>query len=132
MVPDSDRGQPPREPRDRQQCERQESCDQQARADQQPAGDRQAPGNERALGERPAGGFAHLSLRMARRIAVGVIGATVVLFGLVMLLTPGPAIIVIPVGLSILALEFAWARRLLARFHEQASRARDSWFRRKR
>ena len=76
-------------------------------------------------------GIAHLSLRMARRIAVGVIGATVVLFGVVMVVTPGPAIVVIPVGLSILALEFAWARRLLTRFQQQASRARDSWFSRR-
>ena len=87
---------------------------------------------EQDRGDRQPGGWARMSLRMARRVAVGVIGATVVLFGLVMVLTPGPAIIVIPVGLSILALEFAWARRLLARFHEQASRARESWSNRRR
>ena len=30
-----------------------------------------------------------------------------------MLVTPGPAFVVIPVGLAILSLEFAWAERLL-------------------
>jgi tellurite resistance protein TerC len=32
-----------------------------------------------------------------------------------MIVLPGPAFIVIPVGLGILAIEFAWARRLLKR-----------------
>ncbi|MEA2193827.1 MAG: hypothetical protein QOG42_261, partial [Solirubrobacteraceae bacterium] len=44
-----------------------------------------------------------------------VAGFTVVLAGLVMLITPGPAFVVIPVGLAILSLEFAWAERLLVK-----------------
>ncbi len=32
------------------------------------------------------------------------------LLGIVMIVTPGPAVLVIPVGLGILATEFAWAR----------------------
>lgn len=42
-------------------------------------------------------------------IAVG--GGTVLAMGIAMIVLPGPAIIVIPVGLVILATEFAWARR---------------------
>jgi tellurite resistance protein TerC len=60
--------------------------------------------------------FAELGRRgykLARRIVIGVIGGTVVLVGVVMLVTPGPALVVIPVGLAILALEFAWARHWL-------------------
>ena len=53
--------------------------------------------------------------QLARRIAIAVIGGTVVLVGVVMLVTPGPGLVVIPTGLAILALEFAWARVWLNR-----------------
>jgi len=45
-----------------------------------------------------------------RKILVGIMGGTVLLLGIVMIVTPGPAILVIPFGLGILATEFAWAR----------------------
>jgi len=54
-----------------------------------------------------------LGLRQVRRIVVAVIGFTVLAIGLAMIVLPGPAFIVIPVGLAILATEFVWARRLL-------------------
>jgi len=50
-----------------------------------------------------------------RKFLVAVIGFSIVLIGLVMTVLPGPAIIVIPVGLAILATEFAWARRVWRR-----------------
>lgn len=50
-----------------------------------------------------------------KRLIVAVVGFTVLLIGLAMIVLPGPAFIVIPVGLGILAVEFAWARRLLKR-----------------
>ena len=50
-----------------------------------------------------------------RRIIVGVIGGTIVLIGILLLVLPGPAFIVIPLGLLILGTEFAWARQLLRR-----------------
>ncbi|MBS0264652.1 MAG: PGPGW domain-containing protein [Planctomycetes bacterium] len=52
-------------------------------------------------------------LRLARRLSVLVVGLSVVLVGIVMLVTPGPAVVVIPLGLGILATEFLWARRIL-------------------
>lgn len=55
------------------------------------------------------------SYRVARRIAVALIGGTIMLVGIVMIVTPGPALIVIPLGLGILAMEFAWARTWLRR-----------------
>jgi tellurite resistance protein TerC len=61
------------------------------------------------------GQIAHSGLRTARRIAVGVIGATVLVIGLAMLVLPGPGIVVLACGLAILATEFVWARRWLAR-----------------
>lgn len=54
-------------------------------------------------------------LRLARRIGIGVAGTAVLGVGVVMLITPGPAFVVIPLGLGILALEFEWARRWLDR-----------------
>ena len=47
------------------------------------------------------------------RILWVVAGATIVLAGLAMTVFPGPAIIVLPVGMAMLAAEFAWARRVL-------------------
>jgi len=44
---------------------------------------------------------------------VAVIGFTVLLIGIVMIILPGPAFIIIPVGLAILATEFIWAKNLL-------------------
>ena len=54
-------------------------------------------------------------LKLVRTGIILVVGLTVVAAGLVMLFTPGPAIVVVPAGLAILATEFAWARRLLDR-----------------
>ena len=58
--------------------------------------------------------------RTARRIAIAVVGGTVVAVGVAMLVLPGPAFLVIPAGLAILAVEFTWARRWL---HEVKARA---------
>ncbi|NNF40309.1 MAG: hypothetical protein HKN64_02940 [Woeseiaceae bacterium] len=63
----------------------------------------------------------HLTYKAARRIVIGVVGATVVLIGVVMIVTPGPAFVVIPVGLAILSIEFAWARRWLKTLRESIS-----------
>ena len=53
------------------------------------------------------------NLRVAKRIIVGVVGGTVTLIGVALIVLPGPAFIVIPIGLSILATEFLWAKRWL-------------------
>ena len=63
----------------------------------------------------------HLTYKAARRIVVAVLGVTVLVIGLVMIVTPGPAIIVIPVGLTILSIEFTWARLWLKRLRESIS-----------
>jgi tellurite resistance protein TerC len=60
--------------------------------------------------------FIIASYLQAKRIVVIVVGFTVLLIGVIMIALPGPAIIVIPLGLAILATEFIWARRLLRRF----------------
>lgn len=50
-----------------------------------------------------------------RKLVYSVIGITVLLIGIGMLVLPGPAFIVIPIGLAILASEYAWARRIIRR-----------------
>lgn len=65
---------------------------------------------------------AQITYKAGRRIVVAVVGTTVLLFGLLMIVTPGPAIIVIPAGLAILSLEFAWARRWLRKLRQSISR----------
>lgn len=72
--------------------------------------------------------LAHGSYRVARRIVVAIVGATVVVVGLIMFVTPGPALVVVPLGLAILAIEFAWARRLLRQMRDRAARLRDDYW----
>jgi uncharacterized protein (TIGR02611 family) len=57
-----------------------------------------------------------------RRLVVGVVGGTVLLIGIIMIVTPGPAVVVIPMGLAILATEFLWARTLLVKVKERIQR----------
>jgi uncharacterized protein (TIGR02611 family) len=62
---------------------------------------------------------------------VFVIGGTVLLLGVIMLITPGQGILTIVAGLAILATEFVWARVLLNRVKEEtrtmAQRVADKW-----
>jgi tellurite resistance protein TerC len=62
---------------------------------------------------------------LTRRIVVGSVGFTVLLIGIAMMLLPGPAFIVIPLGLVILATEFIWARRILRKARELLSKVRS-------
>lgn len=61
----------------------------------------------------------------AKRITILIIGLSVVLVGVALLVLPGPAFVVIPIGLSILATEFYWARKILNKFKEKALEVAD-------
>ena len=50
-----------------------------------------------------------------RKFVVALIGGTILLIGLALVVLPGPAVLVIPIGLALLASEFAWARRIIRR-----------------
>jgi uncharacterized protein (TIGR02611 family) len=58
--------------------------------------------------------------RSARRVAVAVVGATLVVVGLGLLVLPGPGIVVVLAGLAVLGTEFAWAKRALSLTREKA------------
>jgi tellurite resistance protein TerC len=60
-------------------------------------------------------------LKIVKRVIVSVIGATILLIGIALLVLPGPAFIVIPIGLAILATEYAWAGRWLKKAREIAA-----------
>ena len=70
----------------------------------------------------PGSECATVVFKTARRVVIAVVGSTVVLVGVVGIVAPLiPAIVVIPAGLAILAIEFAWAGRLLKRMKQQAA-----------
>jgi tellurite resistance protein TerC len=62
------------------------------------------------------------ALRHLRRLIVAVVGLTVLAIGVAMIVLPGPATVVIPLGLGILAIEFAWAERMLERLKDEGKR----------
>ncbi len=64
------------------------------------------------------------------RVSVAAVGFTVLAVGLVMLVTPGPGLLVIIGGLAILAHEFTWAARALDRARTRAAQAREAALRR--
>lgn len=64
----------------------------------------------------------NLTYRTARRIVVAVLGGTVLAIGIVMIIAPGPALVVIPIGLAILGAEFAWARIWLKKLRAAISK----------
>ena len=68
----------------------------------------------------PAGPMGAI-VRTARKIVVLIVGVTVLLVGVVMIIAPGPAMVVIPLGLGILATEFVWAARMLKQLQDQNS-----------
>ena len=59
--------------------------------------------------------------KQIRKLVIFLIGISIVLIGCLLFFTPGPAIIVIPVGLAVLATEFIWAKKLLKKFKETTS-----------
>jgi uncharacterized protein (TIGR02611 family) len=84
------------------------------------------PGTEQSVGspswiKRLSGIWNVENIKVVRRLIVSVIGATVLLIGVALLVLPGPAFIVIPIGLAILATEYAWARRWLKKVRRMAS-----------
>lgn len=67
--------------------------------------------------------FLQTTYKTARRVAVAMLGGTVLIIGIIMIVAPGPAFIVIPAGLGILSLEFVWAKRWLKKVRQKADEA---------
>ena len=61
----------------------------------------------------------------ARRVVIAIVGGSVVVVGILMIVLPGPAILVIPAGLAILGIEFAFARRWLRKLKAKTQETMD-------
>jgi uncharacterized protein (TIGR02611 family) len=66
------------------------------------------------------------TVEQVRRIFLVIAGFTLLLAGVVMLVTPGPGVVVILLGLGLLAAEFVWARRLMDRIKREGGKWRDA------
>ena len=69
--------------------------------------------------------FDYKNIKTIKRIIITIIGFTVLIVGMAMIVLPGPAFIVIPLGLAILASEFLWARRLLKKIKNTLRRQKE-------
>lgn len=65
------------------------------------------------------------TIHQARRLIRIVVGFAILLTGLLLIFLPGPAVVVIPIGLMILATEFVWAKKLMNRFGEKLDRLKN-------
>jgi tellurite resistance protein TerC len=68
----------------------------------------------------------YVPYKVAKRIAIGIVGGSVLIVGICMIVLPGPAFIVIPAGLAILGIEFAWARIWLKKAKAKAQQMAQS------
>ena len=66
------------------------------------------------------------TIDQVRRFFKILAGFTLLVLGAVMLFTPGPGWLVIFLGLTLLAAEFVWAKRLMDRMKQQGTRIKDS------
>jgi uncharacterized protein (TIGR02611 family) len=64
------------------------------------------------------------TLKKAKRLIIAVMGSTILAAGIALIVLPGPAFVVIPVGLAILATEFIWAKKILITVTERIKRMR--------
>jgi uncharacterized protein (TIGR02611 family) len=63
--------------------------------------------------------------RLVWRLFIGFIGGGITVFGAVLLVAPGPGVLVLLAGLGILATEFAWAGRLMMETKRMANKAAE-------
>ena len=83
--------------------------------------DRRPPKLVRKLQERRE---THKDRHPVVRVAFVLAGLTLLLTGVAMMVLPGPAFVVIPIGLALLSLEFCWAGRLLDKSLVKADQAK--------
>lgn len=64
-------------------------------------------------------------LKSIKRIIIAIVGTTVLLIGIALIVLPGPAFILIPAGIAILATEFQWAKKLIQKFRQKVKSKRS-------
>ena len=73
--------------------------------------------------------------RPAKKAVITVVGVSVTLLGILLIILPGPAFLLIPVGLGILAIEYPIARKWLRkcqRWMTISAKKADDYFSRKK
>jgi tellurite resistance protein TerC len=66
------------------------------------------------------------TFKQIKKVIIAAVGFIVLLTGIILIVLPGPASLVIPAGLAILATEFVWARNLLDKIKSKMGRSRQS------
>ena len=59
------------------------------------------------------------TLKKLKRVFIAVAGFTIIVIGIILIVTPGPAILVIPAGIGILGTEFVWAKKLHEKINDR-------------
>jgi uncharacterized protein (TIGR02611 family) len=67
-----------------------------------------------------------VTVEQVKRTFRMIAGFTLLAFGAIMLVTPGPGWLTIFLGLGLLAAEFVWARRLMERIKREGVRIKDA------
>lgn len=80
----------------------------------------------------PLGATVRFVMRNGRRMAISLLGFGLVLVGIVLLVLPGPGLLLIVAGLAVLATEYVWAQRTLNYARRKAAQAKDRALRRPR
>ena len=91
-------------------------------SEEQPTQSGHAPHGRRGWLHR--GLHAHPVLSLTTKLIVAIVGTLVTAVGVVMIVTPGPAFVLIPLGLAILSTEFEFARRWLRWARAKAEEAK--------
>jgi uncharacterized protein (TIGR02611 family) len=62
-------------------------------------------------------------MQVFRKISITIVGGVLLLLGVIMIALPGPAVVIIPLALTILALEYEWAKRYLKKSQQMLSKS---------
>lgn len=65
------------------------------------------------------------SLKKIKKVFVAIAGFTILLIGIILIVLPGPATLVIPAGLAVLATEFVWAENLLNKIKSKLKKSKN-------
>lgn len=66
-----------------------------------------------------------MASRKLKKIIISIIGGLILIIGIVMIIVPGPAYLIIPAGLGILGTEYMWAKRLHQKIRDSISLRKD-------
>ena len=65
-----------------------------------------------------------LNLKYFKKLFILIVGVTILIFGLILLILPGPGILIVISGLIVLSIEFVWAKALLIKLKRHSNKLR--------